>query len=447
MNSIMMLAGLVLLLGGGEALVRGGVALATRMRLPMAVVGAVVLGFGTSMPELLTSLSAAWAGAPGIAVGNVVGSNIANILLILGIAALIAAVPGETATVEDRLWLLVATLLGLAILILRPVMGRVEGAILLVALAVYLWRALSRDSGAEPVPGIAGLTGWRIAGLVLIGLGALMAGAWLLVTGATGIARALGVSETVIGLTVVAVGTSLPELATSVIAARRGEAGLALGNIIGSNVFNIFAILGLTAVIFPIPVPPDLGLLDLALFAASAILLLALLATGRISRSGGALLLAPYASYVAWLAVGAPDVPAATRRSEDRMPRALARRAKGASFAGKRWSDPMPDHIKLILRHAFFGFLIALAFVGGLLALNVANLWHLVTHTAEGPIAVLMLIVFCTITFGSVQIGYKIMSMGEENDDEPRGGKRDAIRVLDAIPVPVRNEAPSRHRR
>ena len=99
----------------------------------------------------------------------------------------------------------------------------------------------------------------------------------------------------------------------------------------------------------------------------------------------------------------------------------------------------MPDHIKMILRHAFFGFLIALAFVAGLLALNVANLWHLVTHTAEGPIAVLMLIVFCTITFGSVQIGYKIMSMGEE-DDEPRGGKRDAVRLFDAIPVPVRTD-------
>lgn len=99
----------------------------------------------------------------------------------------------------------------------------------------------------------------------------------------------------------------------------------------------------------------------------------------------------------------------------------------------------MPDHIKLILRHAFFGFLIALAFVAGLLALNVANLWHLVTHTDEGPIAVLMLVVFCTITFGSVQIGYKIMTMGEE-DDEPRGGKRDAVRVFDAIPVPVRVE-------
>ena len=142
----------MLLLGGGEALVRGGVAFATRVRLPMAVVGAVVLGFGTSMPELLTSLSAAWSGAPGIAVGNVVGSNIANILLILGVAALIAVVPGDTAAAEDRLWLMAATALGFGLLVLSATLGRVEGLVLLAALGLYIWRSLSRDSAMEPVP-------------------------------------------------------------------------------------------------------------------------------------------------------------------------------------------------------------------------------------------------------------------------------------------------------
>jgi cation:H+ antiporter len=304
MDAIMMVGGLILLLGGGEGLVRGGVALATRMRLPMAVVGAVVLGFGTSMPELLTSLSAAWAGAPGIAVGNVVGSNIANILLILGVAAVIAAVPGDTATIEDRLWLLAATVMGLGVLFLSPVVGRVEGAILLATLFVYIWRALSRDSGMEPVSGIENMAGWQIAAWIVVGLGALMAGAWLLVTGATGIARALGISETVIGLTIVAVGTSLPELATSVVAARRGEAGLALGNIIGSNVFNIFAILGLTALLIPIPVPPGLTHVDLAFFTGAALVLVALLVFGRIGRGAGLGMLALYAAYIGWLAVG-----------------------------------------------------------------------------------------------------------------------------------------------
>ena len=130
-------------------------------------------------------------------------------------------------------------------------------------------------------------------------------GAWLLVAGATGIARGLGVSETLIGLTIVAIGTSLPELATSVIAARRGEAGLALGNILGSNVFNILAILGLTAVIVPIPVPSDLSFVDLALVAGTAALLLVALATGRIGRGMGVLFLAVYAGYTGWLVLNA----------------------------------------------------------------------------------------------------------------------------------------------
>jgi cation:H+ antiporter len=304
MDILMVAIGLGLLLGGGEGLVRGGVALATRMRLPMAVVGAVVLGFGTSTPELLTSLSAAFAGAPGIAIGNVLGSNIANILLILGIAAVIAPVPADAAGGEDRVWLVVATVMGLAVIVLGPMVGRIEGLALLAALGVYLWRQLARDSAMEPVPEISGLGAVKIALYILGGLATLIAGAWLLVEGATGIARAIGISETVIGLTVVAVGTSLPELATSVIAARRGETGLALGNILGSNVFNILAILGLTAAIVPIPVPPGLSTVDLVAVAGAAAALLLVLATGRIGRGAGAGFLVLYAGYIGWLALG-----------------------------------------------------------------------------------------------------------------------------------------------
>lgn len=305
MDILMIVAGLALLLGGGEGLVRGAVAFATRMRLPMAVVGAVVLGFGTSMPEMLTSLSAALAGAPGIAIGNVLGSNIANIALILGLAAVIAAIPADAADAEDRLWLIVATVMGLAVILIGTSIGRVEGAILLGGLAIYLWRALRRDAAKEPVPEIPDMGAAMMSAFLLGGLGTLIAGAWLLVEGATGIARGLGVSETLIGLTIVAVGTSLPELATSVIAARRGEAGLALGNILGSNVFNILAILGLTAVIVPIPVPSDLSIVDLALVAATAALLLVALALGGIGRGMGLFFLAIYAGYVGWLALGA----------------------------------------------------------------------------------------------------------------------------------------------
>jgi cation:H+ antiporter len=303
MNALMMAAGLVLLLGGGEGLVRGAVAFATRMRLPMAVVGAVVLGFGTSMPEMLTSLSAALAGAPGIAIGNVMGSNIANILLILGIAALIAPVRADAAPNEDRVWLAAATALGIGAIVVGATVGRVEGAILLLALAVYLWRALTRDAGGEAVPIIPDMGPLRMALFLLGGLVALIAGAWLLVEGATGIATALGISETVIGLTIVAVGTSLPELATSVAAARKGEAELALGNVLGSNVFNILAILGLTAAIVPIPVPEGLSPVDLVAMAASAAALLAVLFLGRIGRGVGAAFLLAYAGYIGWLAL------------------------------------------------------------------------------------------------------------------------------------------------
>jgi cation:H+ antiporter len=186
MDAIMIVSGLVLLLGGGEGLVRGGVAFATRMRLPMAVVGAVVLGFGTSMPELLTSLSAAWAGAPGIAVGNVVGSNIANILLILGISAVIAVVPGNATAPEDRLWLLAATVAALGHAEPRaPCSAGLRGDPAGRTRALHL-AALSQEGAAEPVPEDRGHGGLADRGLILVGLGALMAGAWLLVTGATG---------------------------------------------------------------------------------------------------------------------------------------------------------------------------------------------------------------------------------------------------------------------
>ena len=305
MNAVMMVAGLAMLLVGGEGLVRGAVAFATRMRLPMAVVGAVVLGFGTSMPEMLTSLSAALSGAPGIAIGNVLGSNIANIVLILGVAAVIAAIPTDTAETEDRVWLVLATVLGIGVIMIGADIGRIEGMILLGALAVYLWRALGRDAAMEPVPEVVQMGPGMIALYLLVGLGILVSGAWLLVEGATGIARAFGVSETLIGLTIVAVGTSLPELATSIIAARRGEAGLALGNVLGSNVFNILAILGLTAVIVPIPVPADLSMLDLGLVAGTALLLIGALTLGRIGRGMGLLFLAVYAAYIGWLALNA----------------------------------------------------------------------------------------------------------------------------------------------
>jgi cation:H+ antiporter len=295
--------GLVLLLGGGDVLVRGGVGLAARFGLSPAVIGAVVLGFGTSMPEMMTSLSAAFQGQSGIAIGNVVGSNIANILLILGVTAMVAPIlrdRGDTAGI----WAMLAATVVALVLLHRPVLGRVEGAVLLIGLAAYLWHSLKQPVDAPDIDVAVAHGGppWRDIGVALAGLAVLLAGAHLFVRGATGVAEALQVPPTVIGLTLVAVGTSLPELVTSVIAALRGQGRMALGNVLGSNVFNILAILGVTAMVVPIPVPPMLSTVDLVAMAGAAVLLALVLRAPALSRGIGAGFVLLYAGYLVWLA-------------------------------------------------------------------------------------------------------------------------------------------------
>lgn len=299
MEILMLLAGLALLLGGGEILVRGGVDLAARLGWSPALIGAVVLGFGTSTPELMTSLQAAWQGSPGIAVGNVVGSNIANILLVLGAAAILSPVLAQPGRTE---WVLLGVTALAVILLLGDRLGRIEGMILLAGLVGYIWMALRNDEDAPVVT----TSGSMIKGVLLAlgGIALLVFGASLLVSGATDIARAIGVPETVIGLTLVAVGTSLPELATSLVAAWRGQGGMALGNVLGSNVFNILGILGVTALAVPIPVPPLLSHVDLAVFGGAALALVVLLKGPGVSRVGGVLFVLSYAAYIGWLSIG-----------------------------------------------------------------------------------------------------------------------------------------------
>ncbi|WP_245605449.1 calcium/sodium antiporter [Roseicyclus elongatus] len=303
---MVLLAGLGLLLGGGEILVRGGLALAHRLGMTPAMIGAVVLGFGTSTPELVTSLQAAFAGAPGIALGNVVGSNIANILLILGVAALIAPMVARGAVSQrDVVAMLLATLAGLAVLASGQA-GRGTGVVLLLGLAAYLWVSL-RSGARVDVPAdiavpVARPPVWTGAALAIGGIAATILGAHLLVGAATRMATDLGVPEAVIGLTLVAVGTSLPELATSVVAAFRGQGAMSLGNILGSNVFNIAGILGVTAVASPLVVPASIGVVDAVTLAGSALLLAAFLWVGRIGRVAAMILLTGYLAYVGWLA-------------------------------------------------------------------------------------------------------------------------------------------------
>ncbi|MCW5725080.1 MAG: calcium/sodium antiporter [Maricaulaceae bacterium] len=309
---LLITAGLVLLAAGGEVLVRGAVGAAARLGVSPLLIGLVLVGFGTSAPELTTSVQAALAGSPGVAVGNVVGSNIANILLILGVSALVAPIAVAPAAIRrDGAALAFTQIAAAAALLLSP-LGRTSGVLLIVMLLAYAGISYWLDRRGGPAAKLHGDSAGaapkpeRLAialALFAAGLFGVIFGAGLLVDGAVGAAQALGVSETVIGLTVVAVGTSLPELAASLAAVRRGQGDLALGNIIGSNIFNATFILGAAALARPLPVPAMIASFDLWVMLGATALLLAFAWTGRrIDRREGAILLALYAGYIAWLA-------------------------------------------------------------------------------------------------------------------------------------------------
>lgn len=309
MTILMLLAGLILLLAGGEVLVRGASALAGRFGVPPFVIGVVVVGFGTSTPELVTSIEAALIDAPGIAVGNIVGSNIANILLILGLTAALAPIAVDRAVLrrDGSVALAVAVAcLGLALL---GVVDRLTGALLVAGLVAYIYVTIRHPACPDcPAGDVAERTPGGLPGAVamaIAGLGLVLLGADLLVTSAVSLARSTGVSESVIGLTVVAVGTSLPELAASLVAAFRRQADIALGNILGSNIYNVLGILGVTAMVEPIDMPVDIAGTDVWVMLAATLLLLVFATTGkRICRLEGLGFLALYGGYIGWLTVG-----------------------------------------------------------------------------------------------------------------------------------------------
>ncbi|WP_404403148.1 calcium/sodium antiporter [Pelagibacterium halotolerans] len=306
--------GLVLLVAGGESFVRGSVAIARRLGMSPLLIGLTLMGFGTSLPEMLTSVQAALDGAPGIAMGNVVGSNIANILLILGIAAIVYPVHVDRGVLRRDGGVLIVSAIVTLIIVVTGSLGRIAGFVLVGLLAAYVVRSYLvehqsravREAEAE-IAQTAAKGGVLVSLLLtLAGLGLTLLGARFLVSSAIELATALGISETIIGLTVVAVGTSLPELVTSVIAALRKHTDLALGNIIGSNIFNTFAILGITALVKPIPVPPEILHLDIWVMLAATVGLIAFAYTAnRIERWEGAVFLIAYAGYIGWLGAGA----------------------------------------------------------------------------------------------------------------------------------------------
>jgi len=299
--------GLVILLVAGDALVRGAINMALRLGIPALIVSLTIVAFGTSAPELLISVQAVLEGAPGIAIGNVVGSNTANVLLVLGLPALMKGL--QTSGYDTRksyLIMMGASLWFIALCFVGPLTW-VHGALMLAFLTVVLVdqlrevRAHRRAGKAEDVLEGAdpGMRWWKIAVFLGIGLVGLPLGANLLVDAAVNIATRYGVSQTVIGLTLVAVGTSLPELATTVMAALRNKADVALGNVIGSNLFNLMAIIGLSTFFGPIPVDPAFLRFDLwIMLGASLILALFVFGNRNMSRVSGAVFTMLYAGYV-----------------------------------------------------------------------------------------------------------------------------------------------------
>ncbi len=326
MTFVLLVAGLALLLAGAELLVRGASRLALALGISPLVIGLTVVAYGTSAPELAISIGATLDGQPDIALGNVIGSNIANVLLILGLSALIAPL----VVARQLVWLDVPIMVGLSLLVLVLALdGQLDrwlGVALLLGgvgysvLQVYLGR---REGAAEttevPGAGAAPSPLWRNAMLVVVGLVLLVFGARWLVASAVTIAEAFGISQLVIGLTVVAIGTSLPELATSLMAALRGEREMAVGNIIGSNIFNILLVLGAAVAISPggIAVSAAAVNFDLPVMTAVAVACLPIFFTGHcIARWEGALFLGYYVAYTAFLllnAAGHDALPAFSR--------------------------------------------------------------------------------------------------------------------------------------
>ena len=310
MDLFYLILGLALLVGAGDMLVRGAVALSLRLRIAPILVSATVVAFGTSAPELLISIKAALDGAAGIALGNVVGSNIANVLLVLGVPALLAPLPGCGSDAHRNLFFMIGTTVLFTALALTGTLTWWAGVALVGASLIMVGDSVRTglaNRSAQRAEDLAELEDvdphmapWKIGALLLAGLIGLPIGADLLIDGARGIALAMGVSEAVIGLTLVAIGTSLPELATTVMAAIRRQTDVAIGNVIGSNIFNITAIIGAAALFAPLEVPDEIFTRDIwVMVGSSAILVPFVLFCKPIGRLAGAGFLALYFAYLA----------------------------------------------------------------------------------------------------------------------------------------------------
>ena len=299
--------GFVYLLLGGDFLVRGALGLSRESSIPPVVVGLTVVAMGTSAPELMVSAFSALSGFPGIAIGNVVGSNIANVLLVIGVPVLIHSISCTEETLPRQTSLMIGVTLMFMVMCYLTPLGTIDGIILLLVLAGFLTMTvrgaavMPLDDAEDELERVLGLPGekWSIALLVVLGMITLPLGANLAVEGAAGLAKSWGVTEAVIGLSIIALGTSLPELSTTVIAALHKSSDVALGNVVGSNLFNILLIMGFTSVLTEVPVDSHILRFDIwVMFLASVVLWMFVLARGTIGKAMGVIFLASYGAYI-----------------------------------------------------------------------------------------------------------------------------------------------------
>lgn len=313
-SALLIVGGLLGLLGGAELLVRGGTGLALRLGIAPIVVGVTVVSLGTSMPELAIGIDAARQGSAGLAVGNIVGTNLVNLLLILGLSALIAPIALDTRTVRFDLPCMTAVSVVLLVVALDGTLGTLDAVVLLVIGIAYTLGVLRTSRQESPTvqeeyqadyePKNA--RPWLHLVSLLVGIVIIVVGATLLVDGAVDAARAFGVSDAVIGLTIIAIGTSAPELVTTIVSTIRGNRDIALGNLLGSSVYNIAIILGVTILAAPgaVPVPDEILGGDLLLMVGAAIACVPVFLSGRrITRAEGGVFVAAYVAYLTWLLI------------------------------------------------------------------------------------------------------------------------------------------------
>lgn len=301
---LLLIFGIVVVLKSADWLTNGAVGLATKLGISQIVIGLTIVAIGTSMPEFFVSIVSAIKGTPDLAVGNIVGSNIFNVLLIVGVAATVAPIAIQRATVRRDIPIAIVASIMLTFMMLDDNISRIDALILFAAFIAFIWITLrnskndanEKDSSTEKV-----IPTWKSVLFIIFGLVGLVLGSNIFVDNASSLAHGWGISDAVIGLTIVAGGTSLPELATSAVAARKGDSGIAIGNVLGSNVFNILMILGLTGIISPMHIQ-NITYIDMAVMVISMVLFWLFSFTKlRVERWEGCVLIACFLGYITWL--------------------------------------------------------------------------------------------------------------------------------------------------